>query len=144
MAAFAWEAEGERLAVALDENEPQPGGRRRIAIFATTHKPMLAVQHLGFAARSSAQPGPSGSHTALVLQNVGSLCMSIRASVSTSRCNHAISLRKLRSDCERLQAQWCDLRFMSDWSLQEMEVLIATMESLQQTPAMMPGKSGLC
>jgi len=62
VAAFAWDAEGERLAVALDEQKPQSGGSRRIAVFATAHKPMLAMQHLGFAAQSTAQPGPDGTH----------------------------------------------------------------------------------
>ncbi|KAK9916706.1 hypothetical protein WJX75_006010 [Coccomyxa subellipsoidea] len=53
-AAFAWDAEGERLAVALEPSEP--GSTGRIAIFATSYKPILAMRLLGFAAEKPGHP----------------------------------------------------------------------------------------
>ena len=38
---FAWDAAGERLAVALD------GAQRRIAVFATAYEPILTLRFLG-------------------------------------------------------------------------------------------------
>lgn len=66
MAAFAWDAEGERLAVALEPSEQ--GSTGRIAIFATSYKPILAMRLLGFAAEKPGHPAataPNGAHRLL-------------------------------------------------------------------------------
>ena len=62
VAAFAWDAEGERLAVALEPSEQ--GAVGRIAIFATSYKPILAMRLLGFVAEKPQEPkaaAPSGA-----------------------------------------------------------------------------------
>ena len=41
MQGFAWDAAGERLAVALD------GAQRRIAVFATAYEPIMTLRFLG-------------------------------------------------------------------------------------------------
>ena len=41
MQGFAWDAAGERLAVALD------GAQRRVAVFATAYEPIMTLRFLG-------------------------------------------------------------------------------------------------
>jgi hypothetical protein len=47
MQSFAWDTAGQRLAVALD------GAHRRLAVYATAHKPILTLRLLGTIALSS-------------------------------------------------------------------------------------------
>ncbi len=47
MVAFAWDAHGERLALAFRDAE---GGPACIAVFATTQRPILTLRLLGIAA----------------------------------------------------------------------------------------------
>ncbi len=56
LAAFAWDAEGEKLAVALEEDGSDQCSSGRIAVFATSYKPIIGMRLLGFTAENPMQP----------------------------------------------------------------------------------------
>ncbi|BDA41088.1 Aladin [Coccomyxa sp. Obi] len=56
LAAFAWDAEGEKLAVALNEEGSDQSSSGRIAVFATSYKPIMGMRLLGFTAEKPVQP----------------------------------------------------------------------------------------
>ena len=65
LATFAWDAEGEMLAVALSEDSSGQCSSGRIALFATSYKPITGMRLLGFTAEKPAQPpssAPDGAH----------------------------------------------------------------------------------
>jgi hypothetical protein len=55
VAALAWDADGERLAVAFSD---ETGGQQRAAVFATTQSPILSMRLLALVAESP--PLPAG------------------------------------------------------------------------------------
>ncbi len=65
LAAFAWDAEGEKLAVALSEEGSDQCSSGRIAVFAMSYRPIMGMRLLGFTAEKPALPptsAPDGAH----------------------------------------------------------------------------------